>query len=232
VSPRTALVLGATGLVGARCVVHLLESSVYDRVICLVRRPALSSLAAGSGGRLEQRVVDFDALTRADVDAAEDVFCAIGTTMKKAGSKAEFRRVDYDIPLRTAKLAVEAGAKRLALVSSAGSNARSSVFYQRTKGELEEALASLPLRAFHIFKPSLLEGERAESRPAEAVAGAAMSLVGGLLMGPLRKWRPIDVDQVGRAMVAAMVGPDPDPPSRVHHYDDIVRLAQTLTPRG
>lgn len=232
-SGRTALVLGATGLVGTRCVAHLLESNAYDRVICLVRRSALSALsklAEGASGRLEERVVDFDALTSADVNGADDIFCAIGTTIKKAGSQEAFRRVDCEIPLRVAKLAVEAGAKRFALVSSAGANARSSTFYLKTKGELEEALAALPLRALHIFRPSLLLGERAESRPGEALATILFRPLGGLLIAPLRKWRPIDVDRVGRAMVAAMMGPDPDPPRRIHHYDEIVTLAESLTP--
>jgi uncharacterized protein YbjT (DUF2867 family) len=171
-------------------------------------------------------VVAFDSLTDADVDAVDDVFCAIGSTMKKAGSREAFRRVDYTLPHDVARRAVAKGAKRIALVSSVGADARSSNFYLKTKGELEQALAALPLDALHIFRPSFLLGDRTESRPGEAIATTLSRAAGGLLLGGLRRYRPIDVDQVGCAMVAAMVGPDPDPARQVHEYAEILELAR------
>jgi uncharacterized protein YbjT (DUF2867 family) len=218
--PRRALVLGATGLVGSRCVARLLESPDYERVTCLVRRPALATTDT-----LHERVVDFARLTADDIEPASDLFCAIGSTMKKAGSREAFRRVDLDLPLHVAELAVAAGVKRIALVSSVGADAHSRNFYLRTKGELEEALAKLPLAALHVMRPSLLLGDRTESRPGETLANVFGRATSGLLVGGLRRWRPIDVDQVGRAMVAAMTGPDPKPALAIYEYDAIVELA-------
>lgn len=233
---RSALVLGATGLVGARCLVHLVAAKAHDRITCLVRRPALGEQAGGD--RVREQVVDFDALSAADVPRVDDVLCALGTTMKKAGSREAFRRVDHDLPLRIIELAVGAGATRVAVVSSVGADARSTSFYLRTKGELEDALASLPLRALHVLRPSLLLGERAESRPGEVIGGVALRLTSGLLLGGLRRYRPIDADAVGRAMVAAILGPDPEPDPepregaaarrQVHEHDEILALAERV----
>lgn len=212
--------IGATGLVGARCVAHLLEREAYERVTCLVRRPL-----AEAHPRLEQRVVDFASLGASDVEGYEDLFCAIGTTIKKAGSRAEFRRVDVALPLEVARLAVASGTRRIALVSSVGADARSRVFYLRVKGELEEALAALALEALHVFRPASLLGRRTEPRPGEAAFGALAKATQGLLFGRLRRWRPIEADDVARAMVAAMLGPDPRPFVRTYEHDDIMRLA-------
>lgn len=217
---RRALVLGGTGLVGSRCVTHLAASRAYGSVTCLVRRPAIAVR-----GTLHERVVDFSALQPDDVAPVDDVFCAIGTTMKKAGSREAFRHVDFELPLRVAELAVSVGAKRLALVSSVGADAGSSNFYLRTKGELEDALAKLPFAALHILRPSLLLGDRDESRPGEAIASVISRATRGLLVRGLRKYRPIEADQVARALVAAMARPDPVPPRQVYEHDAIVDLA-------
>ena len=223
---RRALVLGATGLVGSHCVEHLAEHASYGSVTCLVRRPATPPIPAR--GKVHERIVDFSALELADVEPVDDVFCAIGTTMKKAGSREAFRRVDFELPLRVTELAVSVSAKRLALVSSVGANAGSSNFYLRTKGELEEVLAKLPVGALHILRPSLLLGERAESRPGEAIASVLSRATSGLLVGRLRKYRPIEADQVARAMIAAMVAPDPTTPRQVYEHDAIVDLAARI----
>ena len=217
---RRALVVGGTGLVGSRTIEHLADHAFYESVTCLVRRPSITPR-----GKLRERVVDFSALQPSDVTPVDDVFCALGTTMKKAGSREAFRHVDFELPLRIAELAASVGAKRLALVSSVGADAGASNFYLRTKGELEDALAKLPLAAFHVFRPSLLLGPREESRPGEAIASVLSRATKGLLVGRLRKYRPIEADQVARAMVAAMVAPDPTPPRLVHEHDAIVALA-------
>ncbi|MBX3259199.1 MAG: NAD-dependent epimerase/dehydratase family protein [Labilithrix sp.] len=222
---RRALVLGATGLVGGRAVAHLVDSPAYERVTCLVRRATLATSDV-----LRERVVDFAKLTADDVEPADDLYCAIGSTMKKAGSREAFRRVDLELPLRVAELAVAAGVKRIALVSSVGASAEAKSFYLRTKGELEDALAALPLTALHVMRPSLLLGDREESRPGEAIATVLARAANGLLVGGLRRWRAIDVDDVGRAMVAATTGPDPDPPRRIHEHDAIVALSRALPP--
>lgn len=218
---RSALLLGATGLVGSRCLEHLRGAAEYERVLCLVRRAG----AIATDAKVAERVVDFDALSDADVERADDVFCAIGSTIKKAGSQAAFRKIDLDLPLDVARRAVVKGAQRIALVSSVSADARSSNFYLRTKGELEDELAKLGVRALHVFRPSFLVGDRKESRPGEKVAVAIARTLGGALVGGLRRYRPIDVDIVGRAMVNAMLRPDPDARRRVYEHAEIVALS-------
>lgn len=234
---RRALVLGASGLIGSRCVEHLLGHGEYERVTCLVRRPAFdiggglpgrpAIVLLGATEKLRERVVDFETLR--DVDRCDDFYCAIGTTMKKAGSREAFRSIDFGLPKRVAELAVNAGATRIALVSSVGALARSANFYLATKGALEDALSTLPLRALHIMRPSILIGERAERRPAEALSASLGHHARGLFFGPLRKFRPISADHVARAMVAVMVAPDPSPTRQVHEYDAIEKWSATVS---
>jgi uncharacterized protein YbjT (DUF2867 family) len=113
----------------------------------------------------------------------------------------------------------------MALVSSVSASAHASNFYLRTKGELEDALAKLPLAALHVFRPSLLLGDRTESRPGEALGSVVARVANGLLVGGLRKWRAIDGARVGGAMVAAMLEPDPHPAVQIYEHDAIVALA-------
>lgn len=132
------------------------------------------------------------------------VFCCLGTTIKVAGSEAGFRRVDYEYPLTVAQAAVTAGARRYVLVSAVGADARSRVFYNRTKGELEDALRPLPFPCgVRVLHPSLLLGDRAESRPGEKVASVFMRATAPLFAGGLRKYRAIEAGEVARALVTA-----------------------------
>jgi uncharacterized protein YbjT (DUF2867 family) len=228
---RTALVVGATGLVGTRCVACLSRTSEYASVRCLVRRAGAIPGAAGSN--VEERVVDFGALTDDDVAGIDDVFCAMGTTMKKAGSKDAFRVVDHDLPLAVARRAVAAKARRFVLVSSVGASATSSTFYLRTKGELEDALATLGFTALHVLRPSFLLGSRsAESRTGEAIGIAVARLVSPLLLGGLGRYRAIEADDVARAMVAAAIGTDPASGRAVYEYADLLRLAAKIPSRS
>jgi uncharacterized protein YbjT (DUF2867 family) len=220
---RSALVLGATGLVGSRCLAHLRAADEYASITCLVRRAG----SIPTDARVTERIVDFDKLAPEDVGVVSDVFCAIGTTIKKAGSEAAFRKVDFDLPHDVIKLAAARGATRVALVSSVLADSRSSNFYFRVKGELEEALAKLGLRALHVFRPSFLLGDRKESRLGEKVAVAVTRTLSGALVGGLRRFRAVEVDIVGCAMVRAMVGPDPDPPYRVYEHRGMVDLARS-----
>lgn len=232
---RRALVLGATGLVGARCLHHLASRDEYARVVCLVRRAkAIRPPATSAGGpAIDEHVVDFAALEAKDIEEVDDIYCAIGSTMKKAGSKEAFRCVDFEIPLAVAKLAFAKGARRLALVSSIGADASSGNFYLKTKGELEDALAALfeehGGKALHILRPSFLvphaSADRSEARPGEKLGIAVAVATRGLMMGGLRKYRPINVDVVGSAMVTATLGPDPTPFKKTYDHDQINVLA-------
>jgi uncharacterized protein YbjT (DUF2867 family) len=136
-----------------------------------------------------------------DVDC---VFSTLGTTIKAAGSEAAFRTVDFDYPLTVAREALARGARRYAIVTAVGADAKSGIFYNRVKGELEDALRPLGFaRGVCILHPSLLLGERTESRPGEHVAAALMRATGPLFAGALKKYRAISADDVARALVTA-----------------------------
>lgn len=195
--PRTALLLGATGLVGGHVLDLLLSDPAYRRVTVLGRRPL-----ARMDSKLDQRAADFDRLRDHEISfAVDDVFCCLGTTIAAAGSQEAFRRVDHDYVVEAARLAAEHGARRYLLVSAAGASARSRIFYNRVKGEAEDAVRALPLEGAVILRPSLLLGERAEKRPMETFAQRVMPALNFLMAGPLRRYRPIEAATVARAMV-------------------------------
>lgn len=202
---RSALLLGATGLVGGHCLQALLADPAWGRVTVLGRRRLPVQHA-----KLEQRVVDFERPgDHADAFAADDVFCCLGTTLRAAGSREAFRRVDHDYVLAAARLAAERGARRFLLVSALGADAGSRVFYSRVKGEVERAVAALPFAAVVVARPSLLTGERAESRPLETLGRRLAPVLRLLLVGPLRSYRPIAAAAVARALVRlAQEAPD------------------------
>lgn len=219
---KTALIAGGTGLVGSNCLAGLLGEAGYDRVVALVRRPLPHEDA-----KLEQRIVDFDVLGTAgnEVPEAQDVFCCLGTTMKQAGSKEAFRRVDYTYVVSLAGLALGRGARQFLLVSSIGADPRSRIFYTRVKGETETAIMALPFEGRHIFRPSILMGERPEHRPGERTGIAVMEAMSFALVGPLRRYRPIAAATVARAMVrVALAAPRG---VNVFSSNDIERLGRT-----
>lgn len=186
------LLAGATGLVGSEVMRLLLADPTVSRVVALTRRPL-----PDESPRLEARVVDFDALEASrDAFAVDQVICALGTTIRQAGSQQAFRRVDHDYPVAIAKLALEGGARHYLLVSALGANADSRVFYNRVKGEVEQALRAMPFRSLTIARPSLLLGDRAERRFGEEVG----KRIGWLLP---KRFRPVNARDVAAAVVTA-----------------------------
>jgi uncharacterized protein YbjT (DUF2867 family) len=217
--PRnTAVVAGATGLVGRYLLEVLLEDSFYDQIVTLVRRP-LERFER----KLEQRIVNFEDLRAPDLAGATHLFCCLGTTMKKAGSRTAFRRVDYDYPLMFARLGQEAGARRLMLISSVGADPAAGSFYLRVKGELERDLEPLDFEATHIFRPAVLLGARQEERPGEQWAARLSRAFEWMMAGGLSKYRPMPAGLLAAAMAAA--GERGEPGRHVHHYAQIARLA-------
>ncbi|WP_426451438.1 NAD-dependent epimerase/dehydratase family protein [Paenibacillus sp. S-38] len=200
---RTAIVAGATGLIGRELVRLLTEDAAYDEVIALVR-----SRTDWEGGRPEELVTDWsesrlESLLRDKLPGA-DVFCALGTTMKKAGAKEPFRRVDFDYPLTLGRLARAHGASRVLVVSSTGADPKSMFFYSRVKGEMEAALRALGLPELHFFRPSLLLGQRKnDNRPGEKLAEAVSGALPFLFRGPLQRYKPIHAASVARGMIRA-----------------------------
>ncbi len=196
---RTALVAGASGLVGSHVTRLLLDDPQYDRVTVLARRDLPLTHK-----KLVQRVVDFDRLAHvADFPRVHDVFCCLGTTIRQAGSEAEFRKIDYTYVVELARVALRHRAAQFLVVTAVGADPRSRMFYSRVKGEVEEAVRRLQFDGVHIFRPSLLLGARAHSRPAERMAVVLSPLVAWMLVGPLARYRPIRAATVARAMVRA-----------------------------
>lgn len=194
---RTALVLGATGLVGRHVLELLLGDDAWRRVTVLARRDP-----GRSHPRLETRVADLEKMEeQADAFAVTDVFCCLGTTIRAAGSQQAFRRVDHDYVAESARLASGRGARHFLLVSALGADPESRIFYNRVKGEAERDVAALPFEGVALLRPSLLLGDRADRRAAEAAAQKLAPMLAPLLMGPLRKYRAIDAGVMARAMV-------------------------------
>ena len=194
---RTAVVLGASGLVGSDCLRLLLADESYERVHALVRRPLTIEHP-----KLSQHQVRFDQLDApAPYWSADAVFCALGTTIKKAGSQEAFRVVDHDYPLAAGCSAATAGAGVFLLISSLGAGEHSRNFYLRVKGETERDLSMAGLRSLVILRPSLILGERAEHRPGESLAAIMMKPLSPLFRGPLLRYRPIPSEVIARTMV-------------------------------
>lgn len=197
--PRSALLLGATGLVGGHVLDLLLDDPAYGSVLAIGRRPA-----AREHPKLRQETLDFARVRDfADRVRAQDVFCCLGTTLRAAGSREAFRRVDLDYPRMLAEAASRNGAERFLLLSALGADPRSSIFYNHVKGEAEDAVRTLPFQEVVILRPSLLLGAREEHRPWEALAQTVVPRLSFLLAGPLRNYRAVEARTVARAMVRA-----------------------------
>jgi uncharacterized protein YbjT (DUF2867 family) len=215
---RSALLIGATGLVGSRLLTRLLAHPEYERVTVWVRRPVSLQIH-----KFSQAVVDFEQLHEQPPDCAvDDVYMALGTTIRKAGTQDAFRRVDHDYPVIIARIALRQGVKRFLMVSALGADARSRVFYSRVKGEAETDIRALGLPKVWFFRPSLLVGNRAESRPGERVGIAIGKLIAPLMIGPLRRYRPVTADAVAAAMIYAATR---DVAPGVVESEEIVRFA-------
>ncbi|EMY77543.1 NADH(P)-binding protein, PF13460 family [Leptospira weilii serovar Ranarum str. ICFT] len=192
---KNALVAGATGLIGKYLLEELSASAYYQKVYALVRRP-------GSVFGAEEIVSDFDTLSVASFpEGITDVFCSLGTTISKAGSRENFKKVDYEYVLKLAEFAKEKGAKSFLVVSALGADPKSLVFYNRVKGEMERGLEEIGFSFLGIFRPSLLEGERKEVRPGETVGQFFAKIVNPFLLGGIRKYRSIHGRTVAKAMI-------------------------------
>jgi len=192
---KTALIIGGTGLIGKQLTQLLLADKRYSKIVLLLRRQ-LDMVH----DKLIQVVFDFDNPDSSLV-VADEIYCCLGTTIKVAGSKAAFYKVDHDYVINTAKAGFLNGVKKFALVSSMGANKGSTIFYNKTKGETEEDARSIGFESLYIFRPSLLLGNRTQFRLGESI--------GKFLMVPLsflipKKYKPIQASQVARAMVTAM----------------------------
>jgi uncharacterized protein YbjT (DUF2867 family) len=215
---KTAVVLGATGLIGQHLVQELLQNEYFTKVRILVRRPIPLQ-----HGKADIHIVNFrdEKDIAAKLDIGDVIFCCVGTTRKKVkGNKTEYRKVDYDIPIITARLGVQHGFNQFLLVSAIGANPLSSNFYLQLKGCVEEDVAAFPFEAIHIFRPSMLLGKREEFRIGERIGQSVMKALSFLMTGAWRKFRPITAAQVAHAMVEAANREEAG--VHIHEYDEMV----------
>lgn len=218
---KTAILLGASGLVGNEVLKQLLceidaavafrtkpstmeqgkpmesLSGIFEKIKIFVRKPI-----AFEHPKLEQVVIEFDAIDNyCDLIKGDVLFCCIGTTIKTAGSKDSFKKVDYTYPLDFAKIAKQNGIEKFLLISSIGADKTSSNFYLKVKGEIEEALTKLNFKALIILRPSMLLGDRKEFRFGEAAGKVVMKLFSFAFIGKLKKYKAIEASTVASAMI-------------------------------
>lgn len=191
---KVALIVGATGLIGGQLLELLLADDRYSKVTALSRKPL-----SINHSKLDNVVVDFNRLSEYfDRLSADDVFCCLGTTMKQAGSPEAFRKVDFEYPLEIAKITKGLGAKQFLIITALGASKKSSFYYNKVKGEVEEAIGNQGFESYHIFRPSFLQGKRIESRAGEEATKVFFSIFGFLVP---KKFKAIDSNKVARAML-------------------------------
>lgn len=196
---KSAILVGASGLVGRELLNYLLKGPEYEKVTILVREPL-----GLRHERLEERVFEFKDLAKyKDLFMANHVFCCLGTTIKKAKSQEAFKKVDVEYPLEAARLAKEMGAEKFLVISSMGANPKSRVFYSRMKGILEQGLKEIGIKTIHIFRPSLLLGDRKEVRLAESVSAILTNWISFIFIGSLKNYKPIAAEVVAKGMYKA-----------------------------
>ena len=193
---KTAIIIGSTGMTGSHLLKILLTSGIYEKVISLVRHSTKISHP-----RLIQHVVNFDQPeSYQDLIEGNDMFCCLGTTIKKAGSQEAFEKVDLKYPIQFAKIAASKGVKQYSIISSIGANPKSNNFYLRTKGKCEEELRKLAFQSISIFRPSLLLGNRKEFRLGEKIGEYTMKLFSIFFLGKIKKYKPVKSKNVAYAM--------------------------------
>ncbi len=202
--PRTALIVGATGLVGESLLHILLKDATYTQITALVRKKLPENEQNNlviNNPKFTQIEINFDAIEKyKEVIKATDVFCCLGTTIAVAGSKENFRKVDFDYPLEIAKIAKFNGTDTFSIVTAMGADASSSVFYNQVKGEIEDSIAKLSFKSYNVFRPSLLLGDRKTFRFGESIGKFFAKGLSFLMTGGLKKYRAIQADAVAFAM--------------------------------
>jgi len=194
---KTAIILGATGLVGGVLLHRLLHDERYQKIILFSRNSV-----GIRDPKLKEVLCDVLALeAQSDKFKADEVFCCIGTTNAKTPDKVLYKKIDYGIPVAVAKLCDLNQINTLIVVSALGANAKSAVFYNRTKGEMEEKVLRFKIPKTHIVQPSMIGGDRSEKRPGEFFFKKLMSTFDFLLQGPLKKYRVIHPDTIAKAMI-------------------------------
>ena len=217
---RTAAVFGSTGLIGNLLLEELAESGKYSHVRSFVRQST-----GIRENRIEEIVSDLqDVSSIASWINTDDLFICLGTTIKKAGSVTNMEKIDRDLPYDIAAAAFRNGVRNVSVVSSLGASSRSSNFYLRIKGEMEEKIMGLGFENLSIVRPSMLLGERKEKRTGERVGKVVMKAFRPVLVGKLSKYRAIHAADVASAMISLNLGPGG---TRIVESDELQRIADS-----
>ena len=218
----TAMVLGATGATGRILMERLLASDVYHKVIVIHYRPT----SWATHPKVTEQILSLDQLGSLHCDTSVDeVFCCLGTTIRRAGSRAAFRQVDHDYVIALARWVCANQQPRLHLISAYGANSKSRAFYMRVKGEVETSLKAMGLASLVIYHPSLLHGERDEFRPAEQIGFYALSVLTAIPLQAIRQYRPTRISALAEAMYQQSLAERK--PLTVLQPDDIAVFEQT-----
>jgi uncharacterized protein YbjT (DUF2867 family) len=194
---KTAIILGASGLTGSILLEKLLADERYATIKLFSRK------ASGiSHPKVKEFVMDLFQLEDAGEDfKGDEVFCCIGTTKKKTPDQKEYHKIDFGIPVAAAKLCMANNIETMVTISSMGANVKSSIFYSRTKGEMEQAVLQERLSYNYILRPSLIKGDRKEKRKGEKITAAVVSFFDLFMLGGMKKYRSIKAERIAEAMV-------------------------------
>lgn len=217
---RTAIIIGATGLTGGYLLQEILGDPLYNKVVLFSR-----SKVAVRNDKIEEHLIDMFALEEyGEVFEGDDVFCCVGTTKSKTPDEETYRKIDFGIPAAAARLSKSNGISRFLVISALGADPHSSMFYNKTKGEMEQAVLAQEISETYIFQPSLISGDRVESRFFENLAKNAMKVINPVLGGSLKKYRSIHPQTIATAML--MVAKKGYPKTKIES-DEIKQIADS-----
>lgn len=223
---RSALVVGATGLVGSSLVKLLCESEEYAAVNVISRRPL-----DFTHPKLVVKLCEFDQIADKDIEFAHEVFCCLGTTMKKAGSKQQFEKVDFEYPLTIAAIAKNRGVGHFIVISAMGANEKALAYYSQVKGKLEAELIKMDFPRLSIVRPSLITGDRQEFRLGETIGDKVLKVLNPILIGPLKKLHSIPATQIALAMkVIALNGKEQK--VAIYLSDELLEMEMPMFEKG
>lgn len=218
---RTAIILGATGLTGGYLLQQLLQDPFYDKVVLFSRSPV-----AVKNDKIEEHIINMFKLEEyGEVFQGDDVFCCIGTTKSKTPDEETYRKIDFGIPAAAARLSKRNGISKFLVISALGADPKSNMFYNKIKGEMEQAVMSQDISETYIFQPSLIAGDRVESRFFENLAKNAMKVINPILGGSLKKYRSIHPETIATAM--KLVAKNGYPKTRIES-DQIKEIADSV----
>jgi uncharacterized protein YbjT (DUF2867 family) len=193
---KTALIIGSTGLIGSTLLKQLLNNKEYSKVIAFSKRKT-----GVQHPKFTEEIIDFDKPESYEsLVKGDDFFCTIGTTIKKAGSKEAFKKVDFEYPKQFATIALKNGVKQFLIISSMGADKDSNSFYLKTKGSIEDFLKQSTFESVAVLRPSILLGNRDEFRLGEKIGGFVMKAFSFLLVGKLKNYKPIESATVAEAL--------------------------------